>query len=159
MAFLRSSGKPKRTGMGFVFQIGVRIENNTKSRLSSLEVQERHKSLQSTNRASSELYSALGPPFGSSCGFHHLEGPLPQAVGPVAPWPSWLDCSLPEQFSIFSCRRSAKSRAKQHANWAQPITWQSPQQAKYTPTWLDDLTQIPNLKPQILRLPLIFGFV
>ena len=50
-----------------------------------VRVQDRYKSLHSTNRASSEFYSALGPPFGSSSGFHHLEAPLSQAVGRSPP--------------------------------------------------------------------------
>jgi len=102
------------------FKSGIRIENNTKSRVSSFEVQERHKSLRSTNRASSDR---ARPAFCLELWLSITRKALyPKAVRPVDPWPSWLDCSLPEQFSIFSCRRSAKSRAKQHANWAQLIT-------------------------------------
>jgi len=46
-----------------VFQIGHSIENNTKSRVSSLEVQDRHKLLHSTNRASSRILPRTRPAF------------------------------------------------------------------------------------------------
>jgi len=131
-----------------VFQIGHSIENNTKSRVSSLEVQDRHKLLHSTNRARSCFFSAPGPPFG----FHSLAKARPgQLLGLKGlPGDGWIVLF----WSNFRFSR-VEDRPRVEQN-SMPIGHNSSlgkaAQAKYTPTWLDDLAQIPNLKP------LIFGF-